>query len=261
MSESIGFSRLCEIIRTLRAPGGCPWDQEQTPRSLRGSLIEETYESIDAIDSGAVDHVREELGDLLMLVVFLAVMYEETGAFSVADVLSGVNDKLVRRHPHVFADATADTPDQVVRQWDRIKSEEEGKPSKDLYLDSVGDTLPALERSYAIQKAAAKVGFDWPDLDGVIAKLNEEVREVRHEIDQAATDDRIESELGDLLFSAVNIARYLNVDPSIALHKTNQKFKLRFGRVELELRNRGRTLDEAGLEEMDDIWNRMRDSS
>lgn len=266
--NSENFTALYDIMRTLRGPGGCPWDREQTPDSLRSSLIEESYETIDAIDSGDSDDIAEELGDLYMLVTFLAVMYEEQSEFTVADVLERVCDKLVRRHPHVFGDSQVADSGEVVRRWNEIKTEQEGKPRKDMHLDSVSDSIPSLERANALQKKAAAVGFDWPTVEGVFQKIAEETAEVRSEIESTrnsipgsskpGNSKALESEIGDLLFSVVNLARYLNIDPSIALHKTNQKFKVRFSEVEKELRKSGKTLESANLAEMDQIWNRQR---
>ena len=258
MNVPDSFSRLYDVIRTLRSPNGCPWDQKQTPQSLRSSLVEETYEAIDAIDSGDDSHVSEELGDLYLLVTFLAVMYEEDDSFTVAETLSGICEKLVRRHPHVFGDASVADADEVLEQWNRIKTEDEGRPRKDQFLDTVSDRLPSLERSFALQRRAAEVGFDWPDASGVFDKLAEETLEVRSELENKAPHQDLEAEVGDLLFSAINVARYLGVDPSIALHKTNQKFKTRFADVENKIRERGKNLKDTTLAEMEEIWNTHR---
>jgi tetrapyrrole methylase family protein / MazG family protein len=194
------FGRLYEIVTKLRSPEGCPWDREQTPASIRGNLLEEAYECVEAINDGEPAHIQEELGDLYLLATMFAVMYEEAGSFTTADALGTISEKLIRRHPHVFGDSTADTPDAVIAQWNDIKEKVEGRRKKDSALDGVSRALPPLERAYKLQKAAAKVGFDWPDHDGNWDKLAEELEECRQvctapETDQAA----IEDELGDLL--------------------------------------------------------------
>jgi len=253
------FLKLYDIVRTLRGPEGCPWDQKQTAHSLRSHLLEEVYETIEAVDAGEPLDVREELGDVYLLVTMLGVIYEEDGAFTVADALSVIGEKLIRRHPHVFGDSDAVTSDEVVDQWNRIKVEEEGKRPKDLLLDSVSSALPSLERADKLQKMAAKVGFDWPTFAGVMDKLREEMGEVEAEVAGATPNtDAVEEEIGDLLFSAVNVARFAGVDPSIALHLANQKFSRRFGIIETELKARGISLAEATLEQMEQIWNTLR---
>jgi len=269
MSVSEAYLRLYDIVVTLRGPHGCPWDRKQTAESLRGALIEEAYETIEAINNGDTSHAREELGDVYLIVTMLGRIFEEAGAFTVEETLEHISEKLVRRHPHVFSDATVSDADDVVAQWDRIKVEQEGKRAKDRYLDSVSSALPPLERAAKLQKRASKVGFDWPAFQGVIAKLQEEISEVTALVDpsgsQASTPvdappESVEEEIGDLLFSAVNAARYLDVDPSLALHRANQKFYDRFARIEEVLQQQGRSLEDASLEEMDAIWNTMRPS-
>jgi tetrapyrrole methylase family protein/MazG family protein len=265
------FQRLLEIIERLRAPDGCPWDRKQTPESMRRFLLEEMYEAVEAIDSGDPAHVAEELGDVTMLVAMIARMYEEVNTFSMGDVLAEVNAKLIRRHPHVFADSDVSDADDVVRQWHAIKVEQEGKKKPDRLLDGVSKGLPPLERANELQRKAAKVGFDWPSVNGVFEKILEELQEVRAVLptdqnqmnaDAALAGDgrsaEIEAEVGDLLFSAVNLARYLGVDPAIALHRTNTKFIQRFGEVEQAVRASGSSLDEASLEELDELWNRAK---
>jgi nucleoside triphosphate diphosphatase len=259
MNVSDRFLKLYDIIRTLRSPDGCSWDREQTPESLRGALLEETYEVIEAIDSGDLEHVREELGDVYLIVTMLGVIFEEAGSFSVAESLSIIVEKLVRRHPHVFGDSVVESPDEIIDQWNRIKVEEEGKRPKDRWLDSVSKALPSLERAYKLQKKAAKTGFDWPDISGVVAKLHEEIAEVQSELSAPQPDTiAIEEEVGDLLFSAVNVSRFLGVDPSLALHRANQKFSSRFGTVESQLKQRGSSLESASLDDMEEIWNSLR---
>ncbi|MDR0656926.1 MAG: nucleoside triphosphate pyrophosphohydrolase, partial [Treponema sp.] len=240
------FKKLYEIVVRLRAPGGCPWDREQTPLSLRGDLIEETYECIEAIDQQDPSHVREELGDIFLLVTMIAYMHEQEGHFTLEDVLEGVSEKLVRRHPHVFGDLKAEdgsalSSAEVLGNWARIKVEQEGRKPKDSILDEVSRGLPPLDRAWKLQKKAAKAGFDWPDIRGVSAKIEEELEEVLSaaEKNTAGTPSSraaLEEELGDLLFSAVNLCRYLGVEPSVALQRTNLKFTGRFKHVEKRMK-------------------------
>ena len=260
------FERLSQIITQLRAPGGCPWDREQTPQSLRRHLLEETYECIEAIESGTPLDAEEELGDLYLLVTTIATIYQEAGAFTVADVLEGVSAKLIRRHPHVFADASVESTEDVLDQWQRIKTEQEGRRAPTGLLDGISRALPALERAHKLQRKATKVGFDWPSLGGVRDKLHEEIEEVISEaggpdaLESARRDDdsahaALEQEVGDMLFSAVNLARYLGVDPSTALNRANAKFLSRFRHVETRIKEMGRELSAAELELMDSLWN------
>jgi len=250
------FSELRSIIARLRAPDGCPWDREQTAETLRDSLIEEAYECVDAIVQKDDANLREELGDLYMLVTMIAYIKQQDGVFSVEDVLREVNAKLVRRHPHVFGDVAISSSDEVLSQWARIKVEVEGKPVLDSAIDGVLRSLPPLERAHKIQKKAAKVGFDWQDIGPVRDKVLEEFEETM----DASDDDSREEELGDLLFSVVNLARFLKVNPSVALHRANEKFVRRFKLVEQEMRRRGSPMSAAALPEMDDIWNSLKDN-
>ncbi len=246
------FDRLVSIMARLRAPGGCPWDREQTHESLKKYLLEETYEVLDAIDSGDWDHLAEELGDLMLQPVFHAQVAGEAGRFGIGDALDAINEKLVRRHPHIFGDARADTADEVKIRWDNIKAEE--KRSKGAapaaLLDSVPRALPSLAEAQEIGAKVAKVGFDWPRIEQVYAKLDEETAELR----QARDSAHAEEELGDLLFVAVNLARHLNVNAELALRKANAKFRRRFAHVESSLAAQGVALEEAGLERMEEKW-------
>jgi len=256
------FERLYQTIKTLRAPGGCPWDIEQTPVSLRETLIEEAYETVEAINEGESGHVCEEIGDVFLNAVMLSYMYEQTGEFTVADSLDGVSDKLVRRHPHVFgktegfagpeSEGRTDTAEKVLAQWDVIKRGVEGRKA-DSVLDEVSKGMPALERAHKLQKKAAKIGFDWNSLDQVWAKVDEELGELREAI---VDGDRgkIEDEFGDVLFAIVNIARHLKVDPGVALTSTNAKFTRRFRYVENAMKSAGLPLDKAHFREMDLYW-------
>lgn len=251
------FGRLYGIVAALRSPEGCPWDREQTPKSLRGNVIEEAYELVEAIDEGDAGHVREEAGDLYLLATMIAFMNEEAGAFSVADSLDSISDKLVRRHPHVFGDAEASTPDAVLAQWNDIKEKVEGRRKKDSLLDGVSRALPPLERAYRIQKKAAKAGFDWGRPEEVWAKAREELGEAESACEAAARSgdrDAVEEELGDLLFSAINLARFLEVDPAVALHRTVEKFSRRFRHVERRMAEAGKDLRSEHMSMMDGFW-------
>jgi MazG family protein len=239
----------------LRAPGGCPWDREQTFDSIKPYTLEETYEVLDAIDRRDWTGLAEELGDFLLQAVFYAQMAKDEGRFSIDDSLDAICEKLIRRHPHVFADGDAKTPDAVKVRWDQIKSEEKkerGDAPKPL-LDTVPRATPALVEAQQIASKAAGVGFDWDNIEQVIAKLHEELDELRQA--RGGSDPaHIEDELGDILFVIVNIARFLKVDPEQALRRTNAKFRRRFGYVEQQLAGRGRKLTDSHLEEMEELW-------
>ena len=264
---SASFQRLYDVVARLRAPDGCPWDREQSPATLRGDLIEETYECVEAINEGDAGHVREELGDVFLLATMISYMHEQEGSFSVADALEEISDKLIRRHPHVFGESEASTSAEVLDQWAKIKVEQEGRKPKDSLMDQVSRALPPLERAYKLQKKAAKVGFDWPDISGVWDKLHEELDEAKEAYrlkvaaeaaggaDPGAASADLEGELGDLLFSVVNVCRYLRVDPAVALHGTNVKFVERFKHVEKRMKETGREMKTGELAVMDGFWN------
>jgi len=235
----------------LRAPGGCPWDREQNFDTIKPYLLEETYEVMDAIDTRDWNGLAEELGDLLLQSVFFAQMASEAGHFDISDSLEAINSKLVRRHPHVFGDGSANTADDVKRKWDEIKKAE--KPEKKGLLTGVPRTLPALVEAQQISSRAATAGFDWENVDQVFGKLKEEVAE----LNAASSQDEKEDELGDILFVIVNIARFLKVDPEQALRRTNAKFRRRFGHVEEGL---GKPLKEATIEEMEALWQAAKQS-
>jgi MazG family protein len=267
LSAAAGFARLVEIMARLRSPGGCPWDREQNFDTIKPYLLEETYEVMDSIDQRDWPGLADELGDLLLQAVFFAQMASEEGRFDITDSLQAINSKLVRRHPHVFADGDAQTAADVVRRWDEIKAEEKlqkakletagvekAKPTG--LLAGVPRNLPALVEARQISSRAAGAGFDWDNLAQVIAKLHEELAELeaaRTETPEAAPA-AVEDELGDMLFVIVNIARYLKVDPEQALRKTNAKFRRRFEYVERGLDSRGRTLRESNIQEMEELW-------
>lgn len=246
------MERLRAIMHRLRAPGGCPWDAEQTHESLISNLIEEAYECVDAIRSGDVVHMREELGDLLLQVVFHAELAGERGEFTFDDIAAAISDKLVHRHPHVYGSSEVKGSDAVLAQWDAIKRAEKGDQHQP-YLHGVGKGLPALLRAAKLQKKAAKVGFDWPDQVGVMAKLHEEVAELQAEM-EAGREEAFAEELGDVFFSLVNLARFRGLDPEVVMAQANRKFEQRFNAMEESLRQEGRALDAASLEEMEKAW-------
>ncbi len=247
------FERLRAVVHCLRAPGGCPWDQEQTHESLIPHLIEEAYEVADAIRSGKPELIAEELGDLLLQPVIQAEIASETGAFDINKVASMITEKLIRRHPHVFGESSASTSDAVLTQWDEIKRLEKGADTPKSLLHAVGVGLPALMRAQKLQKKAAKVGFDWPDVAPVMEKIREETAEVAEAL-ATADQSAIEHEIGDLLFSVVNLARKVGLDAESALVAANARFSRRFQGVEGHMSAAGKTLSDSTLEEMDAAW-------
>ena len=257
MDQSTGdrFRKLCEIVAKLRAPGGCPWDREQTHESLLPALIEEVYEVAEAADAKNDAHFREELGDLLLLVVMHAEIAQESGRFNIDNVLQEISDKLVRRHPHVFGTSDARDSGAVLKQWEAIKREE--KKADSHYLASLPKALPALIRGQKAQSKTARVNFDWTEVRDVIAKVEEELCEVK---DAIASQDRemITDEIGDVLFAVVNLARKCEIDAESALQKATDKFVARFNRLEDELRRQGKRLGDVDLAEMDAIWERIK---
>ena len=255
------FEKLYQTVVKLRSPEGCPWDREQTPLSLREDLLEETYECLEALNEKKPDHIREELGDIFLLVTMISYMHEQDGAFTVADALAGITEKLIRRHPHVFGDVTVKNSEEVLDNWARIKVEQEGRRPKDSLLDGVSTALPVLDRAYKLQKKAAGAGFDWPDVDGIFDKLAEETEEVRSALvpvraeEKTAAAEQLEAELGDLLFTAVNLCRRLGVEPSVALQRTNSKFIRRFKYVEENMKRSGTEMKKENSAMMDRLWN------
>ena len=248
------FQRLVDIMAKLRGPGGCPWDREQTLDSLRGFVLEETYEVLEAIDRGDHEDLRGEIGDFLFEGVFLAQVETDAGRFTVTESLRHINEKLIRRHPHVFGDASGvDTPGKVVEQWEQIKAREQQSAGKrKSLLQGLAKALPALLRAQEIGIRVAAVGFDWTKTDDVVAKIEEEVaelREAKHE-----SRERMEEEMGDLLFSIVQMSRHLGIDAESALRKANDKFTARFGKVETAFEAAGHDIHGATLEEMERVW-------
>jgi nucleoside triphosphate diphosphatase len=285
------FERVVQIMARLRAPGGCPWDREQTFDSIKPYTLEEAYEVLEAIDDRDWPGLTGELGDLLLQVLFYSEMAREAGYFSLDDVLDRLSNKLVDRHPHVFGDVKADTSAEVLRNWEALKAEEKkkrlavrGEGSDEIsttkaendgsVLAGVSSRVPALMEAHKLSLRASRVGFDWPEIEGLFEKLAEEIAELRDELKNvpldgppgrevansgkpritAAQQDRLEDEVGDLFFVVVNIARYLSLDPESALRKTNRKFKRRFQWMEEQLRTRGRTLHQASMEELEQLW-------
>jgi MazG family protein len=296
MSSTTGerFERAVAIMARLRAPGGCPWDREQTFDSIKPYTLEETYEVLEAIDQRDWDELSGELGDLLLQVLFYSEMSKEQGTFTIDEVLDKLSGKLIHRHPHVFGDVQAETASDVVRNWEAIKAEEKkkrleaggGKAAKNpeapnSVLAGVSSSMPALLEAHKLSSRAAHVGFDWPDVEGLFDKLREETTELREELKEfpepgprpqaggiagsgkvQAPDDlrvRLEEEVGDLFFVLVNIARYLSVDPESALKKTNRKFKRRFQWMEQRLRESGRSPEQATTEELESLWQQAKE--
>jgi MazG family protein len=249
------FQQLVEIMSRLRAPGGCPWDREQTFDTIKPFTLEETYEVLDAIDRRDWKDLAEELGDFLLQAVFYAQMASEDNLFQIGDTLDAINSKLVRRHPHVFGSESAQTAADVKRIWGEVKNAEKKEKGReeDGLLGSVPRALPALVEAQQIASRAAGVGFDWENAEQVIEKLHEELAEL-DEARRLASQDELENEIGDLLFVLVNLARFMKVDPEQALRRTNRKFRERFGYIERKLAERGKTLAGSNIEEMEALW-------
>jgi MazG family protein len=264
VSETCGqkFERLVQLMERLRAPDGCPWDREQTFDTIKPFTLEETYEVLDAIDRRDWSELSEELGDFLLQAVFYAQMAREAGHFSIADSLDAINRKLIRRHPHIFGDTEARTAEDVKRNWDDIKKDEHREKGRERLsrLDGIPRALPALAESSQISVKAAAAGFEWRDIEEVFAKLREELGELRAE-QPGADPERLADELGDVLFTVVNIARWLKVDPEQALRRVNAKFRRRFAHVEAGVAARGRTLEESNIEEMESLWQEAKTKS
>ena len=247
------FDRLIEIVTTLRAPNGCPWDRDQNLYSLKDKMIEEAYELLDAIDNKDIDNIHEELGDLTLHIVMHSLIAEEDNLFTIKDVLNRISDKMVRRHPHVFGDEDISKTEDVLKRWDEIKKiEKKGKVSNSI-LDNVPVSLPSLLKSAKMQKIASKVGFDWKNINDVISKLEEEIEELKSAI-KNNDKENIEEEIGDILFATVNISNHLKISPDNALRKTNNKFYKRFNYIEKHLKSIGKTFEECSLDELEEIY-------
>jgi tetrapyrrole methylase family protein/MazG family protein len=259
LGEGTSFEAFAEIVAHLRAPDGCPWDKEQTHESLRKHLLEESYEAIAAIDSGDFNAMREEFGDMLLQVVLQSQIANDENRFNVNQVIHGIHAKIVRRHPHVFGDLKLDGVNDVLANWEKLKEQErekralsEGERKKDGkgLLDGVPLVLPALSQAQEYQDRAARVGFDWPEVEGVLDKIKEEIEEIKN----AEADFELASEIGDLFFAIVNLARWKKVDAESVLRGTNAKFKKRFGYVEQGAKKQGRNLSDLSLDEMESLW-------
>ncbi|EOU1683272.1 nucleoside triphosphate pyrophosphohydrolase [Clostridium perfringens] len=253
------FQDLLDIIETLRNPGGCPWDREQTHESLKSALLEECYEVIDAIENEDEDALIEELGDVLLQVVFHASIGKEDGYFDIMDVIGGISNKMINRHPHVFGNEEANTSEQVLVNWDEIKKEEKGIKTLTEEMQNIAKSLPATTRAYKVQKKAKKVGFDWDDVNCAMDKVKEELNEIK-EVYNCEDKSIIEGEVGDLLFACINVARFLEVDGELALDKTIKKFIKRFSYIENEAIKNNKNLKDMTLEEMDKLWEEAKTS-
>jgi len=250
------LDRLLGIMKTLRDPeNGCPWDRQQTFATIAPYTLEETYEVIDAINRADFDDLRGELGDLLFQVVFYAQMAQEEGRFNFDDICNAISDKLERRHPHIFADAQVSGSAEVLVNWEKIKSDERAQKAQHSALDDIPAALPALMRAHKIQKRCSSVGFDWTTIGPVLDKVHEEIDEVMHEAQQAVIDqDKLEEEIGDLLFATVNLSRHLGSKAETALQKANTKFERRFRQVEQIIASQGMEMSQATLDQMEDAW-------
>lgn len=251
MGEGTSFESFVEIVAHLRAPNGCPWDREQTHETLRKHMLEESYEAISAIDSGDFVDMREEFGDLLLQVVLQSQIANEEGQFNVNQVVQGIHSKIVRRHPHVFGDVAVEDVDGVLTNWEKLKEKERSEKKEERgLLDGVPLALPALSQAQEYQDRAARVGFDWPEIEGVLEKIAEEVEEVK----RATNQEELAAEIGDLLFALVNLARWKKVDAESVLRGTNLKFKKRFAYIEQGAKKQGRELSSLSLDEMESLW-------
>lgn len=255
--DSYGVKDLEEIVRLLRAPGGCPWDAEQTHQSIRRNFLEEAYGAVEAIDEGSPEHLKEELGDVLLQVVFHALMEQEAGRFDLDAVADGICKKLIFRHPHVFGEVSVSGTGEVLSNWEELKRKEKGQATNTDALEAVARSLPALWRAEKVQKKAKKAGFDWPDVSGALDKLSEELEELKTAV---AEGTNVEEELGDLLFSAVNVSRFVKVDTEEALNGATDKFIGRFRKVEEEAARQGRALEGMSLAELDKLWEHAKET-
>ena len=253
---AINFDELIEVLRRLRAPDGCSWDREQTSESLVPYLLEETYEIIEAIEDGDIKTLKEELGDLTLHILFQAELAREAGQFEIADSIKHISEKLIRRHPKVFDPQNGNQDSDLNMSWEKAKQKE--KKRKNL-LDGVPKKLPALNRARRIQEKAANVGFDWKDVQPIWEKVEEELEELREVVDEK-NPAKIKDEMGDVLFSIVNLSRFLNINAESALRMAISKFEMRFAKVEKELKKRRKEFSDSNLEEMDEIWNRVKKS-
>ena len=254
--EKYNFNDLLRIMEILRAPDGCMWDREQDHQSIRRNFIEETYEVCEAIDEQDPEHLKEELGDVLLQVVFHTEMEKEKGVFDIGDVADGICKKLIYRHPHIFGSVEVGSSEEILRNWDELKRKEKHQETDTSALESVAKSLPGLIRAEKLQKKAAKVGFDWENAQGALEKVEEELDEVKRAM---TGDGDPEEEIGDLLFAAVNVARHLKVDPERAMEKTCNKFVRRFAEMERQAQQENKALSDLSLTELDTLWNRSKE--
>lgn len=254
--EKYNFNDLLRIMEILRAPDGCMWDREQDHQSIRRNFIEETYEVCEAIDEQDPEHLKEELGDVLLQVVFHTEMEKEKGVFDIGDVADGICKKLIYRHPHIFGTVEVGSSEEILRNWDELKRKEKHQETDTSALESVAKSLPGLIRAEKLQKKAAKVGFDWENAQGALEKVEEELDEVKRAM---TGDGDPEEEIGDLLFAVVNVARHLKVDPERAMEKTCNKFVRRFAEMERQARQENKVLSDLSLTELDTLWNRSKE--
>jgi len=261
----VDIQKLVELVETLRSESGCPWDREQTRETLKPMLIEEAYEVLEALDNEDSSELKEELGDLLFQVVFHAQIANERNEFHLGDVIDRLHEKMIRRHPHIFGDADMQTPQDILKNWEDIKAAERGvkstlsPESEKSLLDGIPQNLPALYKANQMTAKASRVGFDWPDLEGILAKIDEETDELR--LAHASLDTQaMADEVGDLLFVAVNAARFIGIDPDSALRRSNRKFERRFRYVESRIKKQGRRMQDATLQEMDALWEEAKES-
>ncbi len=252
------FEKLMEVMKTLRSPGGCPWDVEQTHESITMGFVEELYEFIEAVEDKDIETMKEELGDLCLHIVFQVQIAKENGEFTMAEVLDSIIEKLIRRHPHVFSDVKVKNSNEVVVNWDDIKKQEKQKQHRKSVVDGIPRHLPALSKARKVQIKARKVGFDWDKVEDVILKIKEEFNELYEAIEEK-NQEHINEELGDVLFSVVNLSRFLDVEPERALHNTVRKFMSRFRAIENALEEKGTTVQEASFEEMDSLWDQVKE--
>ena len=255
MAETSNFQKLVDIMKQLREPDGCPWDREQTHRSLKPYMLEEVYEALEAIDAEDDIELCKELGDVLLQVVFHAQIADEENRFTIEDVAGSIVEKLIRRHPHVFGDAQVNNTEHVIANWEEIKKQErrDAGQQQPSHLDGIPKNLPALMRAQRMQARAARQGFDWREISGALDKVEEEFAELRRE-HEAGSEDTVEDEFGDLLFSLVNVARFLHVDSEQALQRAVAKFERRFRSVEVALQKRERSMKDSTLDELDALW-------
>ncbi|MDZ7671603.1 MAG: nucleoside triphosphate pyrophosphohydrolase [Halanaerobiales bacterium] len=254
------FEKLLYIMEKLRGPDGCPWDKKQDFYSLKPYIIEEAYEVVEALEEKNMDSLKEELGDLLLQVVFQAQIGKENDVFDIDDIIEAISNKLIRRHPHVFGDKKLNTPKEVKKSWEEIKSLERNNNSKGSLLDHVSKVQPALNQAYEVQEKAAEVGFDWDDIEDVVKKIDEEILELKEELYHEEID-KIEDELGDLLFTVVNLSRFKKINPEIALLRTINKFKKRFKYIEEMIEKEDKDINEVSLEKLDSYWDEAKEKN